>query len=284
MQPMIEHYGAHVSVAGGFENGIKNAAELGVNTIQIHPSPPQRWNRNPYKEDYEKKFLEENKTAGVEKIFFHAIYLINLVTPALDKLSLAKLSLKHYLELSARIGGEGVIVHVGSLKDEPDELKGFKRAAQAIDEIMEETPEESYLILEVAAGSGRVVGSQFEELQKIYEHIKNQDRVGFGLDTQHMWASGYDLQNKLEQVVANIDEAFGMEKVWCIHLNDSKTELASKKDRHENLGDGLIGEKALKAFLARPEFTDIPFVLETPALKDMETAKAEVEKLRSWIG
>ena len=280
----VKYFGAHVSVAGGFENAIGNAEALGVNAIQVHPSPPQRWNGKPYADGYEDKFLEAKSASGVEKVFFHAIYLINLVTPDPIKLEKAKTSLIHYLNLSARIDGEGVIVHVGSLKDEPDDLKGYKRAAKAIDEIFEKSDPKSNLILEVAAGAGKVVGSKTEELQTIFEHVKDTERLGFGLDTQHMWASGYDFRENLYDVVDEIETNFSFDKVWCVHLNDSKTELGSKKDRHENLGDGLIGETALREFLKLPELEEIPVILETPALKEIETAKGEVDNLRALLG
>ncbi|MCB0329241.1 MAG: deoxyribonuclease IV [Bdellovibrionales bacterium] len=280
---MVKFYGAHVSVAGGFENAIANARELGVNAIQVHPSPPQRWNSKPYPEGYEKNFIDAREASEVKRVFFHAIYLVNLVTPDSLKLEKAKQSLTHYLNLSARIGGDGVVVHVGSLKDEPDDMKGYKRAAKAIDEILKESDPKSRLILEVAAGAGKVVGSQLLELRTIYDHLSDRDRVGYGLDTQHMWASGYDWQNNLDGIMEDIESTFSFDKVWCIHLNDSKTELASKKDRHENLGDGLIGETALRAFLSRSELTDIPVILETPALKDIESAKGEVQRLREYI-
>lgn len=280
---MSDYYGAHVSCAGGFEKAIENANTLGVNTIQVHPSPPQRWNRNPYAEGYEEKFLKAKEASCVEKVFFHAIYLINLATPDPEKLELAKKSLTHYLQLSSKIQGEGVIVHVGSLKDEPDEERGLKRAADTINTILAQTPEDSYLILEVAAGSGKIIGANFSQLRFIYDRVEQNERLGFGLDTQHMWASGYDLQNKLDETIIELGESFEYENIWCVHLNDSKTELASRKDRHENLGKGLIGEKALKEFIKRPELEGIPVVLETPALKDLGTAKDEVELLKSWV-
>ncbi len=153
-QAMTRYFGAHVSSAGGFENAIRNASELGVNTIQVHPSAPQRWNFKPYPGGFEDQFLKEKGKSDVEKVFFHAIYLINLATPDETQLKKAKRSLEYYLDLSARIQGEGVIVHVGSLKDESDEDVGFQRAAAAIEEIMENTPQSSRLILEVAAGRG----------------------------------------------------------------------------------------------------------------------------------
>jgi len=280
---MVRYFGAHVSVSGGLENAIGNAKTLDVNAIQIHPSPPQRWNLKPYPAGYEDAFLRARESSPVEKVFFHAIYLINLATPDPLKLEKAKNSLKFYLDLNARLNGDGVVVHVGSLKDEPDEAQGFRRVASAISEILEKSDERSRLILEVAAGAGKIIGDRLEELKEISDLVQDDSRLGFGLDTQHMWASGYDWRGELDSVFQQIDECYSFSRVWCVHLNDSKTELGSRKDRHENLGEGLIGEDALTAFLAREEISEIPVILETPALKEVETAKVEVAHLREMV-
>jgi deoxyribonuclease-4 len=277
------YFGAHVSASGALENALINGRDLGVNTIQLHPSPPQRWNSAKNKEGTETRFNELRKDSGVEKVFFHAIYLINLANPDPQKFHLSKLSLVHHLDLMDRISGDGVIFHVGSMKDQESDDVGYAQVSQGINWILENSPNKARLILEVAAGSGDIIGDKLEELSRIYEGVTNKERVGFGLDSQHMWASGYNLQTDLEKIVENIDSAFGIDKVWSVHLNDSKTECCSKKDRHENLGDGLIGLEALTKFINHPKLRHIPFILETPALKDMETAKGEVERLRAII-
>jgi apurinic endonuclease APN1 len=281
---MKRYFGAHVSAAGGLVNSLRNGRELNINTIQIHPAPPQRWNSKPYAAGIEDKFLAEREKSGVEKVFFHAIYLINLANPDPQQFHLSKLSLQHHLDLSQRISGDGVIFHVGSAKDQESDESGFERAADGVNWILENTPGKGRLIMEVAAGSGKIIGDRLEELQYIYDRIEDKARVGFALDSQHLWASGYDLQNDLEDFVKNVEKAFSLEKVWAFHLNDSKTELGSRKDRHENLGDGLIGKDALSALINHKKFLAVPFILETPGLKDLEGAATEVEKLRAIIG
>ena len=276
------YFGPHVSAAGGLEVALRSAIELGVNTIQIHPSPPQRWNTKPFAAGVEHQFNALQPQSGVEKIFFHGIYLINLATPDSSKLHMAKLSLTHDLELSARIGGAGVIFHVGSLKDEPDEALGFSRCAAAIEEILDKSPQKSRLLLEVAAGAGKIIGDQIEELARIFEQVKDTSRLGFALDTQHMWASGYNWQTSLDQIIDQVDKVFGLSKVWAIHLNDSKTACGSKTDRHENIGDGLIGQETMRAIFNHSKLRSIPFVLETPALKELSGAASEVQKLRAF--
>jgi deoxyribonuclease-4 len=279
---MSRYLGCHVSSSGGLENGIINGNALGVSAIQVHPSPPQRWNTSPYPAGYETKTLQALKEGTVKKVFFHAIYLINLANPDERMQNLSRLSLQHYLDLSSRINGAGVIFHVGSMKDEPDEEVGYDRAASALNAILEKCPDNARLILEVSAGSGKVIGDTFEDLATIYKRVERKELLGFGLDTQHMWASGYDLREALPAVIKNLEEAFTFENIWSVHLNDSKTALASRKDRHENLGDGLIGKEALEAFLNHPKLREIPFILETPDLKDADGAAREVKKLLEW--
>lgn len=280
---MKRYFGAHVSAAGGLENAIQAGINLKINTIQIHPSPPQRWNSKPFADGAEAKCLELKTGSCVEKVFFHAIYLINLATPDDQKFHLAKISLVNDLDLLGRIKGDGVIVHVGSAKDQSDEKVAYARVAQGINWVLDKAKGSARLILEVAAGSGAVIGDRMEELAEIRDQVEQKERVGFGLDSQHMWASGYDLQNKLDEVVLQAEKIFGIKNIWSVHFNDSMTALGSRKDRHENIGDGLIGKDALVSFLNHPKLINIPFILETPALKSIETAGPEVEKLRSLV-
>ena len=273
--------GCHVSISGGFENGIKNGEALGVNTIQVHPCSPQRWNFKPFEEKFEEKFLEARAASNITRVFFHGIYLINLANPDPKQFGFSKTSLQHDLNLVSRINGEGVIFHVGSLKHAEDESTGLQQASDGLNYILSKTPENSRLLLEVSAGAGSVIGARMEQLATIYDKVEQKNRVGFALDTQHMWASGYDVKEDTEGVIKQIGSCFSFEKVWSIHLNDSKSALASKIDRHANLGEGEIGIDALTAFINHPSLRHIPVILETPGLKELESAKIEIEKLHS---
>ena len=277
---MERFFGAHVSVAGGLEKSLEAAEALGVNTIQVHPSPPQKWNSKPFAAGVESKFNDLRAKSGVQKVFFHGIYLINLANPDDQKFHLSKVSLVNDLDLLARLNGDGLIFHLGSLKDQKDEKVGYRRVADGINWVMENSKNQARLILEVAAGSGAVIGDRLEELAEIYSMVECKERVGFGLDSQHLWASGYDLQNDLAGFVRNLEQTLTFDKIWSVHLNDSMTALGSRKDRHENIGHGLIGKEALESFINHPKLRDIPFILETPALKTPETAKVEVDAVR----
>jgi deoxyribonuclease IV len=277
------YFGCHVSASGGLQLALERAQSLHVNTMQIHPSAPQRWNLKPYQQGIENTFNTNIKNSDIEKIFFHGIYLLNLANPDEEKRKLARASLCNDLDLCNRINGDGVIFHVGSLKDEPDEITGLKRCAKEITTILAESLSPSRLILEVSAGSGRVIGSKMEQLAKIYELCKAPERLGFALDTQHMWASGYNFTDNLSQIVSDIDQQFGFSKVWAIHLNDSKSTCGSCIDRHENLGFGLIGEKTLKNFLFVKELNHIPLILETPRMKSVDEAILDITTLKNYL-
>lgn len=284
--------GCFVSCAGGLFNIFDRGEAAGANIVMTHPAPPQRWNSQPFKDEVVDKYLER-KGAGttIERTYFHGIYLINLANPDKQKFHLSKLSIVNHMDLLNKIGGDGVIFHTGSLKDYADgeESKAYDQVAYGLNWIFENLTTKTQgkkLFLECAAGSGSVVGDRFEELAQIYEKIKSefQPHIGFCLDTQHMFASGYDIVNDLDGVVAQIEKYLGLENITAVHFNDSKTDFASHKDRHENLGshDAKIGEEAMKAFLNHPLLRELDFLLETPELDTPEGAKAQMDILKSW--
>jgi len=289
---MPRNLGCFVSSAGGLYKGIENGEAIGVNTIMIYPAPPQRWNSQPFKQEDIDKFNERRKEnlasdKKINKVFFHGIYLVNLASPDKQKFHLAKLSLVNHLDLCNKINADGVIFHTGSFKDYDEKSDaGYERIVYGINWIFDHVEvKDQKLYLECAAGAGgKVVGDKFEELARIYEKLSDdiKKKLGFCLDTQHMYASGYDIVNNLDEVVKDADKLLGLEKIPVIHFNDSKTDLGSNTDRHENLGDGKIGEKAMTAFLNHPKLKGKDFILETPGLKDIESSKAEVAKLLKW--
>lgn len=278
---MTRKLGAFVSVAGGLKNAIVNGNMLGVNTIMIHPSPPQRWCTKPFDPKAIEEYLELKKTSKIENVYFHGIYLSNLAHPVKQTYHLSKVALVHYLNLAEAIGANGVVFHVGSFKDTTEEA-GFAQIIKGINWILKEAPGKTPLMLEVAAGSGSVVGDRFEELKRIRDGVDNKNRVKFCLDTMHLFGSGYDIVNNLEGVVKEMDEILGIENIIGVHFNDSKVEFNSHRDRHENLGKGKIGEEAMKAFLNHPKLKNLSYIMETPGLKEPETALIEVKKLLSW--
>lgn len=279
-------HGCYVSCAGGLQNLVNNSELLCVSTAMTHPAPPQRWNSQTFSLEVVEKFKKrKSDTTLLDNVFFHGIYLINLANPDKQKFHLSKLSVQNHLRLLIQIEGKGIVFHPGSFKDTNEE-DGFEQISKGINWIFDNLdiqPNGKQLLLECSAGSGRVVGSKFEDLAKIYSGIRQEYHkyVGFCLDTQHIFASGYDIVNNLESVLENVNNVLGVENVKLIHLNDSKVPLGSNKDRHENLGDGLIGLEAIKKIVNHPMLKDNFFVMETPALDTIEGAKLELAKLDS---
>lgn len=289
---MKRYLGAHVSVAGGLANGISAANILGINTIQIHPTPPQRWTSKAISEEAISEMAIAQQSSNVERIFAHAIYLINLAQPDKQKFHLGKLSLVHYLNFMEQLQqtlqpkspnfiAGGVVVHVGSAIHYATKTEALERAAYGINWILEQAPGNSMLLLESSAGAGQVIGEKLEDLMWLREQTEQKNRVGIALDTEHMFASGYNWV-QTEEVIHEIEQIIPIELVKVIHLNDSKVECGSKKDRHENLGEGFIGEEALKRIVTHQKLQAIPMVLETPRMKYLEEAKIDVAKLLRW--
>jgi deoxyribonuclease-4 len=281
---MKRFFGCHVSASGGLKAALDRGTALEVNTIQIHPSAPQRYVLKPFANGLEDDYLKSRIESSVEKLFFHSIYLINLANPDSVKRALSIQSLVHELDFAARCEADGVIFHVGSLKDEPDEEAGLRRCAEAVTQVLEKSDHRSRLLLEVSAGSGKVVGARLEQLSFIFSEVKNSERLGFALDTQHMWASGYNWQLNLEEIVNDLEAQFGIKHIHAIHLNDSKSALSSRIDRHANLGEGLIGYETLAQVVNHEKFRNIPFILETPRMKSVDEAAIDVTVLREMIG
>ena len=289
----MRYFGAHVSSAGGHQNAIKAAEKFQINSIQTMPSAPMRWATKEIPEEQIEAFVNEQKNSVVKKLLVHGIYLINLARKDKKLFHLSKMSLATYMNYLHNLrkainenGNEldllGATFHPGSAKDLTPE-KGIERISYGIDWIFENSEGNEMLLLETSAGAGEIMGDTLGELTAMREGVKQKDRVGYVLDTQHMWASGYDWKNDLEGVVKKIDNELGLENVKCIHLNDSMPELGSHKDRHANLGKGEIGIDTIKRIVNHSKLKKIPFILETPALKEEKSMGEEIKKLEKLI-
>jgi deoxyribonuclease IV len=291
----MRYLGIHASASGGIKNAITAGNNAEVNAIQTMFSAPMRWSLNEIKQENidEMAVQQAKKETTVKKILFHGVYLTNLARKDKQKFHLSKMSQQTHLDAAQRLqksikendgDGEvlGVTFHPGSALDlSPEE--GIKRISQGLNWILKETPGEGLLLLETTAGAGNVMGAKLEDLKAMRDGVEEKARIGFVADTQHMFASGYDWINDLEGVIEQLDEYLGIENIKAFHLNDSAQPFASNKDRHANLGAGEIGETAIRNLLNHPKLVDIPFILETPAMKSTETIKAEVAKLKDLI-
>ncbi|MBU1120173.1 deoxyribonuclease IV [Patescibacteria group bacterium] len=287
------YYGIHASSAGGIENTIKLAQKYGVNAIQIMPTIPMRWATKLLPDQMIMDFVNELEKSDVKKILLHGIYLTNLAREDKQMFHLGKMGLVVYLDFAERVAKEikkrnidaeilGVCFHPGAQKELSYE-DSMERISYGIQWVLDEVPGTQKLLIESTAGTGGTLGRSFTELGILRNQVKDKARVGFVIDTEHTYAAGYDWANNLDGVMEDLDREVGIENIKAIHLNDSAVELGSNKDRHANLGEGKIGEEAIKKILHEPKLKEIPFIMETPGLKDAESTLKEVEMLKKLI-
>jgi deoxyribonuclease-4 len=284
------YLGAHVSSAGGIENAVKAAKKYNINSIQMMPTAPMRWATDEIAQEDIEKFVNEIEGSGLEKILIHGIYLTNLAREDKKLFHLGKEGLRVYLDFAERTANLieekeldceilGICFHPGSQKELSFE-DSIERISYGMNWVLDKVEGKQKLLIETTAGTGNNLGRTFTELKKMRDGVEDKERVGFVLDTQHMFAAGYDLVDDLDGVVEDMDRELGIENIKAVHVNDSKPELGSNKDRHANLGEGKIGEKAISNLLNRKEFKDTPFILETPALKKGGDIEGEIETLK----
>ena len=284
------YLGAHVSSSGGIENAIKEGDKYQINSIQMMPTAPMRWATKKIPDESIEAFVEALKGSVVKKILIHGIYLTNLARKDKQLFHMGKMGLAVYLDFANRVGELikkndldveilGVCFHPGSQKELNYE-DSLERISYGIDWVLNEVGGDQWLLIESTAGTGSNMGRSFTELKGMRDGSKGKDRVGYVLDTQHTYAAGYDWVSDIDSVVEEIGETLGFDRVKAIHLNDSLMALGSNKDRHANLGEGKLGKDTVHDILHRKEFKDIPFILETPALKSSTTMGEEIEKLK----
>jgi deoxyribonuclease-4 len=273
--------GAHVAARGGLHNAVDSALAIGAEVIQTHPTPAQMWRPLRLEETDRQLYLRKYAAAGLRGHYLHAVYLINLASPKPELLRSSVASLVHYMELAAAIDAEGVVFHPGSHLG-----AGFEsvlaQVGGAIREVIERSPPgRARLLVENSAGSGGCVGRSFAELAGVVE-AAGSERVGVCLDTQHAFASGYELRDPegVARTLAEFDRLVGFQRLGLVHVNDSARALGSNADRHANLGEGEIGTAAFRRLLHDPRLRRVPWVLEVPGHERKGPDRQQVELLR----
>ncbi len=266
--------GSHISIAGGFDKCIDRIVERGGNCLMTFASSPRSLQTKNFTDADIDIYLEKKQTMKIGPHFFHGVYLVNLATENPDSLKASIDSLVFYQRLAAKIGGMGTIFHLGSSKRDFKEYKD--QVVKALNRVLAATEKGQKLFLENAAGQGGAVGARFEDLHQLIKEVEEPEKIGVCLDSQHAFAFGYELNSVLDE----FDKQIGLSFLNVIHCNDSKTEINSKVDRHENLGEGKIGSKLLKQFINNPRLKDIPFILEVPGDGD-GPRKEDIDKFKS---
>lgn len=272
------YIGAHVSIAGGFDKCLDRITDLGGNCLMTFASSPRSLNTTEYSPDQIKKYLTKKEKLKLGPHFFHGVYLVNLASESKSFLKASTDSLIFYQQLAGEIEAVGTIFHIGSHKGAglPDTLN---QIVQSINMVLDSSPKGTKLILENCAGQGGTIGEKFEELELIINRIGDKSKIGICLDTQHAFASGYDISTILDK----FDHIIGRKHLTVIHFNDSLTEYGSHKDRHANIGEGKIGFENLKKFLNDPRLKNVPFILETPGDRHSGPRKQDIDLFKSLV-
>jgi deoxyribonuclease-4 len=280
---MTDLLGAHVSIAGGTAHAPPRAAAIGATAMQIFTKQANRWAERSCDDSECQTFRAALAETEVRATCAHDSYLINLASPdpALRARSLE--SFVRELERCDALGLDYLVSHPGNFMD--DRASGIARNAEAITTALERAPGRTMLLMETTAGSGTVIGSTFEELAALLDAIPDALRVRVGVcaDTAHIFAAGYDIINDYDGVWARFDDTLGLGRLRMMHLNDSKAPFASRKDRHELIGEGAIGEGPFRRIMTDDHLATVAKVIETPKLDDAETTdRRMLERLRSY--
>ena len=272
--------GAHVSTAGGLDKAIDRAQAMGAEAIQIFISSPRGWAFKPVPQAMVSTFREKAASAGIGPTFFHGIYLVSLGSPTEENLAKSVQALTDYMQAAGELGSSGVIFHAGSHRGAG--YQGvFDQAVGAMDRVLTASPEGVRLTMENSAGMGDHICSKFEEIGGLMKALASPN-VKVCLDTQHLFAAGYDVTSKegLDRVMEEFDREIGLSNLVAVHANDSKTPFASGVDRHENIGQGHMGLDTFRVIMAHPAFRDVPFLLEVPGEDGNGPDKANLDVLK----
>lgn len=260
-------FGAHVSIAGGLINAPLNAAAIGCEVFQMFTRSPQGGFVAPLDAKIIAEFKANCKKGGLREWYVHTPYFINFAS-ANPRIKHASISVvRQELERASLLGAKYLMTHLGSYATLGRE-KGLPQVIQALDEMLSGYKGKTKFLVEISAGAGEIIGGTFEDVAEIIKHpkLKKYD-IGVCFDTQHAFASGYDLRapEAVEKTLKEFDQSIGLEKLNLSHCNDSKTEFASHSDHHEHIGKGKIGQAGFAALINHKKMAKINLILETKA-------------------
>jgi deoxyribonuclease-4 len=272
--------GAHVSASGGIHTAIDRIEAMGGESVQVFTQSPRTWRPTNHDPANFERFRERRAEAGIGGAVCHALYLINLASPDDDLYAKSVAALQNTLDVACGIEADAVVFHVGSHQGAGFEA-ALERIVPALAGALERCSETTWLCMENTAGTGDTIGRSVDELVALYEALDRHPRLGVCLDSCHLFASGYDVTDRVEldRLLDEIDDRIGLERLRCLHVNDSKAPLGSNRDRHDNVGDGLMGER-LGVFLSSPRLRGLPAILEVPGKEGKGPDAEQVRKLK----
>ncbi len=277
--------GAHESIAGGMHKAFRRAASVGCEAVQIFVKPNRSWAVPALSEEDVALFRAEAKATAIRPVVAHTSYLLNLASPKDDLWHKSIETLIIELERCDRLGVPWLVLHPGAHVGS-GEGAGLTRMARALGEVHQAVrSSQTRILLETTAGQGTKLGYCFEHLAWLLERTPEGERLGICLDTCHVFAAGYELRTPKGYVatMGSFDRVIGLERLKALHLNDSKGELGSRKDRHEHIGKGQIGLEGFRHMLNDPQLRSLPGLLETPKSDDLHEDEENLTVLRGLM-
>lgn len=267
--------GGHMSTSGGLHKAIERAESVNSSCFQIFVKNNRQWVFPNISDQAAAEFKQKLNDSSIKMAVAHATYLINLASENIDTQKKSIECLDQEIKACDRLGINLIVMHPGS-HNSRSKVEAIIDLAKNINAVIEKNSNtNTTLLLETMAGQGSSIGSSFEDLKQVYELVDAKDKIGFCIDTCHIFASGYDISNQdgFDKAFKQFDEILGLEKIKLFHINDSKKELGSKVDRHENILAGKIGEYAFRRIMNDKRFIDTPKIIETPKDDLSEDAK-----------
>lgn len=258
-------FGSHLSIAGGYYKAVDAAAALGLQTVQLFTKNNNQWAGKPLTDDDVRMFREAVIRTGIQRPCAHNSYLINLASPDDVLWEKSLNALVEELHRAEQLGLEGVVMHPGSFVSSSED-EGQSRIIKGLDEAHRRTAGfRCQYWLETTAGQGSCLGHRFEQIGHVLQEVREPERLGVCVDSCHIFAAGYPLQEKAEYeaTMDEFEQTIGIHKIRAWHLNDSKKPLGSRVDRHEHIGEGHLGIEPFRHLVNDPRFADTPMYLET---------------------
>lgn len=274
--------GSNVPTVGGIVKGFKTAKEWDCECIQIYTTLSRRWEVTYLPSEKIEEFKEEYEKSNVHEVVAHIPFLVNLASSNKELREKSRDRILIEMTRALDLNIKNLVLHPGSCTVS-SKSQGLTRIIEGLNDVFNEfNGHAPSLLLETMAGQGNTLGSTFDELHQIITGVKKNQFLGVCLDTCHIFAAGYDIstEEKYDQVLTEFDRLINLTRIGAIHLNDSLTELGSKKDRHQNIGEGFIGEELFRILVNDERFRNIPKIIEIPK-RDTES-KGNLDRLRSY--
>jgi len=282
-------FGAHISASGGIHTTLDRAEAMGADAVQLFTQSPRMWRPTNHDPANFQAFKARRSALGIAPggVLAHALYLVNLAAPDDTIFGKSRDALRNTMEVACAIDADGVVFHVGSHLGAGMDA-GLERCVPALQEALDLCTDTTWLLMEDSAGAGGTIGRSIEELAALFDACDAHERLGICLDTCHLYVSGIDVTDRgvLDDLLAEVDERIGLERLRAVHVNDAMDPLGSNRDRHANIGEGVIGNE-LGVFLSHPKLQGLPAFLEVPGADKHGPDANELKKVRKlhkrWV-